>query len=246
VNFKSEIKKFVLGFLHPILFGVYVLIAGVSGITFVVCYCGYGCWFRLGGFLFMFVIPIVFGLLLTVILAGRLQIVIWKRQLKQPETNVNQMPLPELFWRACLIALLIPILCAKLGGKFPETRAQKICGDCNPLIADLQTKKKLLGFYPTNAAELVKSNTILRRRYFFYYGQPTTNGVDWTPEKVVEAHVSLFVTTNRFQCIVPIEKISPVSFSSFYVYSCNSEHPVWNKVLLHWSLLGAYVDEPIQ
>jgi hypothetical protein len=244
VNKKDAIKKFILGFLNPSLFSVYVLIAGVSGIVFVSCYFGYGCWYRIGGLLFVVFVPTVFVLLFTVILAGRLQKVIWTRLLGQPTTNENEMPLPELFWRACLIAILIPILCAKLGGKFPETRAEKTCGDCNPLIADLQTKKKLLGFYPTNAVDLVKSNTVLRRRYFFYYGQPTTNGVDWTPDKVVEAHVSLFVTTNSFQCIVPIEKISPVSFSSFYVFSCNSEHPVWNKVLLHWSPLGAYVDEP--
>ena len=246
VNNKDAIKKFILGFLNPSLFGVYVLIAGISGIVFVTCYFGYGCWYRISGLLLVVFVPTVFVLLFTVILAGRLQKVIWTRLLGQPKTNENEMPLPELFWRACLIAILIPILCAKLGGKFPETRAEKICGDCNPLLADLQVKRKLLGFYPTNAVELVKSNTILRRRYFFYYGQPNTNGVDWTPDKVVEAHVSLFVTTNSFQCIVPIEKISPVSFSSFYVYSCSSEHPAWNKVLLHWSLLGAYVDDPTQ
>jgi hypothetical protein len=246
VNTIASIKKFVLGFLNPSLFGVYVLIACVSGIVFVTCFFGYGCWYRVGGLLFLVFVPTVFVLLLIVVLAGRLQKFIWTRLLGQPKANENEMPLPELFWRACLMALLVPILCAKLGGRFPETRAQKICGDCNPLIADLQTKKKLLGFYPTNALELVRSNAVLRRRYFFYYGLPSANGVDWSADKIVEAHVSLFVTTNSFQCIVPIEKISPVSFSSFYVFSCSSEHPVWNMVLLHWSPFDAYVDEPKQ
>jgi len=246
VNKKDAIRQFALGFLNPSLFSAYVLIAGVSGIVFITCYFGYGCWYRVGGLFFLIFVPTVFVLLLTVVLAGRLQKVIWTRLLGQPKASENEMPLPELFWRACLIALLIPILCAKLGCRFTETRAQKICEDCNPLIAELQTKKKSLGFYPTNAVELVKSNTILRHRYFFYYGQPNTNGVNWTPDKVVEAHVSLFVTTNSFQCIVPIEKMSPVSFSSSYVFSCSSEHPAWNKVLLHWSALGAYVDELTQ
>jgi len=223
---------------------VYVLIAAISGIIFVTCYFGYGCWFRVDGLVFMFFVPIIFVLLLTVILAGRLQTMIWRRLLKQPETNSSQMPLGELFFRACFVTLFIPIWCADLGNKFPEARAQKVCADCAPLIADLGKYKQLKGIYPTNAVDLVKSNTILRHRYFFYYGQPNTNGVDWTPDKIVEAHVSLFVTTNSFQCIVPIEKMSPVTFSSFYVYSCSSEHPVWSKVLLHWSLLGAYFDEP--
>ena len=246
MNKKDAIRQFALGFLNPNLFSVYVLIAGVSGIIFVTCYFGCGSWYRVGGLLFLFFVPIFFVLLLTVVLAGRLQKIIWTRMLGQPKADENEMPLAELFGRAFLIAILIPFLCAKLGGSFAQARAQKICGDCNPLIADLQTKKKLLGFYPTNAVEMVKSNSTLRRRYFFYYGQQSTNGVDWSPNKVVEANVSLFVTTNRFQCIVPIEKISPVSFSSFYVFSCSSEHPAWNKVLLHWSLFGAYVDEPTQ
>lgn len=243
---KGVIKKLILGFLNPSMFSVYVLIGSVSGIVFVTCYFGYGCWYRIGGLLILVFAPTVFVLLLTVILAERLQRVIWTRFLGQPKTNKDEMPLPEHFWRACLIALLVPMLCAKIGGKFPETRAQKICDDCNSLIADLQTKRMLHGFYPTNAVELVKSNAVLRRRYVFYYGQPTTNGVAWTPDKIVEAHVSFFVTTNSFQCIVPIEKMSPISFSSFYVFSRSSEHPSWNKVLLHWSPLGAYFDGPTQ
>jgi hypothetical protein len=244
VNFKSEIKKFVFGFLNPSLFGVYVLIAAVSGIIFVTCYFGYGCWYRIGGLLFLIFVPTIFILLLTVVLVGRLQIVIWKRLLKQPETNVNQMPLAELFWRACLVTLDVPLICANVGGRFPEARAKKICADCIPLIADLEKGKITQGIYPTDAAGLVKSNTVLRRRYIFYYGEQSTNGVDWFVGNLVKANVSVFVTTNHLQCVIPIEQISPVSFSSFYVYSYSSEHPAWNKVLLHWSLLGAYTDEP--
>jgi hypothetical protein len=199
----------------------------------------------MGGFLFMFVVPSIFILFLTVILVGRLQVVIWKRLLKQVETSANQMPLAELFWRASLVALIVPIVCANAGGKFPEARAKKACADCAPLIADLEKAKNLTGIYPTDASALVKSNTVLRRRYFFYYGHTGTNGVDWSPDEISKADtISLFVMTNHFQCVIPIEKMSPVTFSSYYVFSYSSDHPNWNKVLLHWSLLGAYVDEP--
>lgn len=192
----------------------------------------------------MFVVPAFFVLLLAVILVGRLQIVIWKRLLKQPETNVNQMPLAELLWRGCLVALIFPLACANAGGKFSEARSKRICADCTPLIADLEKGKNLQGVYPTNAVELVKLRADLRRRYLFYYGNQSTNGVDWSVTDLAKANVSIFVTTNHLQCLVPIEQISPVSFSSFYIYSYSSEHPTWNKVLLHWSPLGAYIDEP--
>lgn len=243
---KDLIKKFVLGFLNPSLFGVYVLIAAISTIVFLTCYYGYGCWYRVGGLLFLFFVPTVFVLLLLVIFTGWLQKVIWTHLLSQPKINGNEMPSVEIFWRACLVASCSLVLCGKLGGKFPDARAQKICGDCTPLLTEVETQKKLLGFYPTNAVDLVRSNTVLRRRYFFYYGQPTTNGFAWSVDRVAEAHVSLFVMTNSFQCIVPIEKLSPVSFSSFYVFSFSSEHPAWNKVLLHWSAFHADVDEPAQ
>jgi hypothetical protein len=234
----------LLDFLHPSLFAGYVLISVISGLIFTACYFGFGSWFRIGGIVVVLVVPAVFILLLAVILVGRLQVAVWMRLSKQPLTEGLQLPASEVVWRLCLVALIVSYLSAEIGGKFPERRARKICDDCTSLIADLENQKRVTGCYPTNAPDLVKSNTILRRRYVFYFGESTTNGIDWTPDKIMGTHVSLFVATNRFQCIIPIEKLSPVSFSSFYVYSCTSEHPTWNKVLLHWSLLGAYVDDP--
>jgi hypothetical protein len=155
------------------------------------------------------------------------------------------MPLIELLWRAGLTALIVPFLCANVGGKLREARVRKTCADCIPLIADLEKQKKFTGIYPTNPVDLVKSNTVLRRRYFFYYGQSSINGVDWLPEEVSKANtISLFVTTNRFQCVIPIEKMSPITFSSYYVFTYSSEYPTWKKALLHWSLMNAYIDEP--
>ncbi|HYV26638.1 MAG TPA: hypothetical protein VFA77_03835 [Candidatus Eisenbacteria bacterium] len=241
---ETPTKRFFLGFINPSLFGAYVLIVVLSAIIFGASYMGYGCWFRVGGILFLLLIPTFAALLLVVVLSGWLQAWIWKRLQKQSEANSNQMPLIEVLWRSCLVALLIPFLSACIGGKFCEARAHRICDDCAPLIADLEKEKKLSGIYPTNAVTLVRSNTVLHRRYLFYYGVPSTNSVDWIPNKILQAHISLFVTTNTFQCVVPIERMSPISFSSFYVFSYSSEHPAWNKVLLHWSMFGAYMDEP--
>ncbi|HTI99426.1 MAG TPA: hypothetical protein VL527_11135 [Dongiaceae bacterium] len=189
-------------------------------------------------------IPMTFVALLAVVFGERLQQMIWSRLLKQPATGPNGMSLADQCWRAAVVIVGFPVLAAVYGGTFPEARARQICHDCAPLITQLQSEYKLRGIYPTNAVALVKSNEVLRRRYHFYYGRPNTNGVDWTPDEMEAAHVSCFVTTDSFQCVVPIEHVSPVSFSSYYVFSATSEHPEWHKVRLHWSLLGAYIDAP--
>jgi hypothetical protein len=241
---KNEAKRFILGFFNPSLFGIYVFTAGLSAIIFSVFYYGYGCWLRVGGILFMLVIPTICALFFAVVLTGWLQSQIWKRLLKQPETN--QTPFSELLCRAIIVGSATIFLSAGIGAKICEAHAQRICGDCNTLIADLEKEKRLNGIYPTNAVALVKANTILHRRYFFYYGQSGTNGIEWSADEVARASASLFVTTNSFQLVVPIEKISPISFSSFYVYSYTSEHPFWNKVKLHWFFGGAFIDDPKQ
>src|SRR6516165_2438541 len=110
---KNEMKKFIIGFFHPGLLPVYVLLASSSGIVFVTCYYGYGCWYRVGGILFLLFVPVAFVLLLMVICAGRLQRIVWTRLLGQPNTGEIEMSLGELFWRSCLVAIIAPILFAK-------------------------------------------------------------------------------------------------------------------------------------
>jgi hypothetical protein len=244
VSAKGEIKKFVLGFFSPGLFGIYVFAAILGVIIFGVFYYGYGCWFRVGGFLPVIVIPTVCLLFLVVVFAGWLQTQIWKRLLKQPDACA--IPLVELLVTGTIVTLVVLSLSAEIGAEVREAQARRICRDCNPLIAELKRKKNLHGIYPTNTVALVKTNTTLHHRYFFYYGQSGTNGIEWSADKIAEASISLFVATNSFQFVVPIEKMSPISFSSFYVYSYTSEHPFWDKTKLHWFLGGAFIDNPKQ
>jgi hypothetical protein len=243
VNSESPTRRFILGFLNPSLFGAYVMILVLGGTTFAASFFGYGSWFRVGGLLFMVIIPAAAILPLAVVVGGWLQIRIW-RQFQKHETNSNLMQLSELIWRVYLVAVLVLFLCVGVGGKLCEVRAKRVCSDCELLIASLEKERELHGTYPTNAAAFVNGNKDLRRKYLFYYGESGTNGVDWSVGQVGKAGISLFVTTNRLECLVPIEKISPISFSSFRVFSYTSDRSTWNRTLLHWSLFGAYVDEP--
>jgi hypothetical protein len=238
---RNENKKFLIGFFNPNLSGVYVFIGVLSTIFFGIYYFGYGCWLREGAF---FLVPAVCVLILIITLTAWLQTRIWNLLSKQPETN--KITLSEMLTWAGIVAFIIIPLCVGVGAKICEVRADRVCRDCDVLITDLENGKKLQGIYPTNAPVMVKANSVLRRKYFFYYGHTDANGINWDPSEIAEANVSFFITTNHFQIVVPIEKMSPISFSSFYVYSYFSDHPFWNKTKLHWSLMGSYIDDPGQ
>ena len=222
--------------------GSYVFIGIVSAALFGAYYSGYGSWLRARGL----GIAIIVTLFLLVILAGRFQVWAYKHLLAKPDTSLTWLTLSSLFFKTCLVAATAWFVSVKIGGELCERRALKVCADCRSLIAELEKERNLTGVYPTNAAALVRANRTLHRRYYSYYGHSTTNGIDWFSDEMVKAHVSLLAMTNRFQCIVPIEKMSLISFSGSYVYSFSSEHPNWTEASLHWSLGGAYIDDPKQ
>jgi hypothetical protein len=231
------------GFLHPGLSGSYVFTAVCSAVIFIIYYLGHGSWLRIFGFC---VIPFLLITVLVVSLAGWLQIQIWKKLIRPANSDLSHMPLLEFLRRSVVTAIVIIPLSAVTGDKLCEVHARRICADCTSLVSELGKEKKLRGVYPTNAVAIVKAHPKLKRKHSFYFGQAGTNGVDWTPTELAQAHISLFVNPNHFQLVVPIERMSPITFSSFYVYSLTSERPEWRKTLLHWSLLGSYFDEPMQ
>jgi hypothetical protein len=237
-------RQFVVGFFHPELFGAYVLIAMLSAGVGAAYYFGYGCLFRIGGLLFLVFVPALAAALLLVVFGGWLQSWLWRGPLKQGRSAAARLSLFESFCRTLMAAAVCLLASSAVGSKLCDARARKICAHAVSLIAEVERAQKQQGTYPTNTAALVRSKPELRRKYRFYYGDWTTNGVDWTPDRIASADISFFVTTNRFQCVVPIERMSPITFSSFRVYCYTSEHPAWNRTLLHWSLLGAYIDQP--
>lgn len=241
---EGTLRRFLVGFLNPTLYGAYVFIFILSGIVFGTAFQGYGSWLRVGALLFCILIPATFGSLLIILLVGQLQILIWSRLQETSRAILNAAPLSEALLRSCLVALVALYFSGLVGGQICKWRAKNVCQACDALIASFEHDLRAHGTYATNAAAYVRSNDVLRRKFLFYFGRSGTNGVHWEADRIAKADVSLFVTTNRFQCIVPIERLSPVSFSSFYVFSYTSERPKWNKVLLHWSMLGSYIDDP--
>lgn len=237
----SKLKEWLVDVLRPLLFGahVYSLIAAATILS--LCVLGYGSWIR------TFSIPlfVVGALGLSIVLMlGRFQFWLWKRlgHHEQPKTSRGD------FAKSHVIALAVfAIACGAsffLGSYLRKRRAERKVHQCTKLIAALEEHKKKTGRLPDDEADLKALDAFktLRHSELVYFGERSTNGLSWAAEKIANADVSVFVLSNSFQLVIPIERMSPITFSSFRVLTYESAHGHWRKTLLHWSLMGAYFD----
>jgi hypothetical protein len=237
----QRLKGFLVPFLHPDLLGNYVLSAIVSIIAGLAFAFGYGCVVRMGGFLFLFFLPTLLVSWLLVIIGGSLQRWWWRR-LNQSVASGNSLSFADVVVYSFFAMAFTLSASIWIGAEVRESKARRMCRRVEPLLATLREEKDRTGSYPSNLRAFVKTNVPWRREVLFYFGE--TNGVEWLARHVGNSDVTLLAISNRLECVVPIERMSPVSFSSFQVFSFTSDSPRWNKTRLHWSLAGAYVDPP--
>ena len=129
-----------------------------------------------------------------------------------------------------------------LGSVFAENHARRVCTQCDAVIHELENYRVDNGVFPTNVANLASIED-LTKLHRIYLGQATSDGeVQWQPHEVGRTDVSLFISPTGYICIVPIERTSLISFSSFSVYARANGDARWQKRKVHWSLLGAYLD----
>jgi hypothetical protein len=236
---KPQLRRILLPFLHPDLFGTYVLAAVYSTALGLVYALGFGCFIRAGGFLFLGPTLIVSWVL--VLTAGAFQGWLWRRVAK-PAPPATALKGAKLVAYSFLAMTLMLFSSMWIGAEIREVRARQLCRRVEPLVARLQQEKNRTGNFPTNLRAFVRTNAPEYKKLLFYYGE--TNGVDWLPNRVAGSDVTLLAVSNQLECVVPIERMSPISFSSFQVFAFTSDHPRWFKTRLHWSLLGAYIDPP--
>jgi hypothetical protein len=119
----------------------------------------------------------------------------------------------------------------------------RTCHECQPLLNELVAYKRDHGIFPTDVKTLGSYHSLARHRRV-YLVQETKNADElrWDLEDLDKADVSLFVLPDRFQCVVPIERRSLISFSHFRVYVFQFPENKWRRTLMHWSLLGVYID----
>jgi hypothetical protein len=234
-----NLRPYLVPFLHPDLFGTYVLATLFSGAAGVAFAMGYGSVFRLGGFLFLAFLPIMIACWLLVLVMGSLQRWLWHRAAKPVPTGDN-LRVMDLITYSFLVTASMLLAGIWFGAVFREFQAREVCRRVEPLLAMLRDEKNRSGMYPPNLRAFVKTNVPWRRDVLFYHGE--TNGVEWLPNHVASSDITLMAVSNRLECIVPIERMSPVSFSSFKIFVFTSDRQRWTRSRLHWSLLGAYID----
>jgi hypothetical protein len=240
-----RIKPALVPFLHPDLFGSYVLAANFSVVVGLIFAFGYGCVFQIGGFLFLLFLPTLLGSWMLVLIGGAVHRWLWHR-IARPQSVGENLPFTIVLAYSFLATAALLVVSILIGAEFRESKARKVCRRADSLIAMLQEERARTGTYPTNLRAYVKTNVPWRREVLFYYGETKgeTNGVDWQPRHVAGSDITVMTSSNYLECMVPIERMSPISFSSFQVFVFTSDHPNWFKSRLHWSLNGAYVDPP--
>jgi hypothetical protein len=223
------------------LFVAYVYSFITSIILFCLCATGFGSWIRPVG------IPLLLvGLLSLLILLtrGQIQFRLWLRLAGHDELKVLSANFAKVLGSALMIFTIACSLSYFLGSHIRKRGAARKADRCSKLITALEEYKKQRGTYPNVRADLINIDAFksLRHTESIYLGDQSTNDVDWTPSKIADANVSVFVLSNRFQLVVPIERMSPITFSSFRVFSYENDRAHWRETRLHWSLLGAYID----
>ena len=224
--------------LNPYLTGVYVLAAFSSAITFSVCAFGYGATWPAD------VLLILIGSLLAtaIVLSTRIQWFLWRKL--YPSSNPSlQLPLGQAVFYSLLL-LVASFVAGRLAGDGLRTvLTRRTCRDCQPFLDELVAYKRNHGTFPSDARTLGSYHSLAKhRRIYLVQESNADKELRWNLDDLDRAEVSLFVLPDRFQCVVPIERSSLISFSHFRVYLFESTDNQWRRTLMHWSLLGAYMD----
>ncbi|MFC1497750.1 hypothetical protein ACFLS1_04640 [Verrucomicrobiota bacterium] len=207
------------------------------GTTFYVYSMGYGSWVR----------PLNIPILGTILLALAVSIYLVRlvkclfRRARRDKTEKAHLTLSAILC-VLLFATFALLSSAFLGARTLSCRRKEIRRSCEPLIKQITAQQQITGTYPTQMSQF-EDYIDLRRKHSLYLGDRQADGsVEWSPFEIGNSDISLFVNSNRFSCVVPIEKTSLITFSSFYAWRYESHQPGWVKTKIHWSLAGAYMD----
>jgi len=191
-----RIRSGLLLFLHPDLFGSYVLAAVFSAAAGFACSFGYACFFRVGGFVPLVLIPTMVISWSIVLAGGALQRWLWRR-ITKPAAPRSSLPGLELLTCSILATVMMLFSGIWIGEEVCESRARQTCRRADTLLSMLQKEKDRTGSYPSNLRAFVKTNVPWRREVLFYYGE--TNGVEWLPHHVANAHITLMTVSNQLE-----------------------------------------------
>jgi len=108
--------------------------------------------------------------------------------------------------------------------KFQKMR---VCRELDALIVRAEDFRAANGRYPETLGEVVFST-----RLSMNTGHFGKSGIDLAGVNRHDATV--YFSSNRFACVVPVTKMLPVSITRFYAYTWTSENPGWRCEKIVW------------
>jgi hypothetical protein len=113
--------------------------------------------------------------------------------------------------------------------------------DAAQLVSALDKYKSDHGSYPTDAKYIPSLS--LPKDVHIYQGVYSNGQATWTVYELGKSDITVLVEPKEYGIYVPVEKMSPISFSSFAVYRYLSAEPKWLLGRVHWNISEAYWTE---
>ena len=142
-------------------------------------------------------------------------------------------------------ALMILLLCVVVSFITYEVGwyARLLCrlpllNTAGPIVAALDKYRSDYGSFPTDTNYI--SSLSLPKDVHIYQGAYSNGRATWTVYELGDSDITVLVEPQEYEVYVPLEKMSPITFSSFAVYGYLSGQPKWMLGRVHWNISEAY------
>jgi hypothetical protein len=100
-----------------------------------------------------------------------------------------------------------------------------------PVIRALNERKAATGEYPTTLAEIPEARALggSIRQGKFLKNAVSTDGI-------TTAEATFYLASDKYACLIAIEKPLPVSITGFHIYRYLSDAPHWEKDYMIWTV----------
>jgi hypothetical protein len=107
------------------------------------------------------------------------------------------------------------------------------------IVAVLDKYKRDHGSYPTDSKYI--SSLALPKGIRVYTESAASDGeLRWSVSELGDSDITVLTEPKNYEVYVPVEKVSPISFSSFAVYGYLSSDPKWRLGRTHWAFFYAH------
>lgn len=137
-----------------------------------------------------------------------------------------------------LLCILVSFISYEIGFYARVIYRTPLLNSAKQITDALDQYKVEHGTYPTDSQYL--SLLPLSKNIRVYKGTFEKGEITWDVFDLGESDITVLVEPKEYGVYVPVEKMSPISFSSFSVYRYYSSDPKWVLGRVHWRIGGAH------